>query len=168
MKELRRRVLRKLGGRKGETLAEVLIALLIAALALTMLASTIASSSKIILRSKDKMESYYDKNNEMAEMAESGTLTATIKISGSEVSLKGDDLLIDRLRRVCLLGQGLLRRQKIPAQLECGLLRQVGGQLRPVDQKRRVGGSLGGVIHVHGEKPVHTVAEDRQQDEIHT
>lgn len=94
MKELRRRVLRKLGGRKGETLAEVLIALLIAALALTMLASTIASSSKIILRSKDKMESYYDKNNEMAEMAESGTLTATIKISGSEVSLKGDDLLI--------------------------------------------------------------------------
>ena len=30
----------------------------------------------------------------MAEMAESGTLTATIKISGSEVSLKGDDLLI--------------------------------------------------------------------------
>ena len=49
----------KLKNRAGETLSEVLIALLIAALALTILANMISASSKMILDSRRRLENYY-------------------------------------------------------------------------------------------------------------
>lgn len=94
MKKMKKKALRKLKSRTGESLVEVLVSLLIAALALTMLASTIATSSKIITQSKDKMEDYYDQNNAMAGQSQDGALTAALTISGSDVSLTGDDLSI--------------------------------------------------------------------------
>ncbi len=94
MKKLKRKMLRRLKSSAGESLAEVLASLLIAALALTMLASTIATSSKMITQSKNKMEDYYDQNDAMAEQSPSGELTASLSLSGSDVSLRGDDLSI--------------------------------------------------------------------------
>ena len=68
------------------------IALLIAALALTMLASVISSTAKMITQSKRKMSDYYTANSELTtrshdannDLTDSGSLTMT-------VSCKTDD-----------------------------------------------------------------------------
>lgn len=61
----------KLKSLSGESIAEVMITLLIAALALTMLASVIFTSSKVITRSKANLAAYYDANNVLE--SQSGT-----------------------------------------------------------------------------------------------
>ena len=53
----------KLRSKRGETIAETLIAVLIAAVALVLLASLITTSSKLIRESRDKLDAYYTKNN---------------------------------------------------------------------------------------------------------
>ena len=53
---------KKLNSRTGESISETLISLLIAALALVMLAGAVSSSSGMIMKSKDKMNSYYSAN----------------------------------------------------------------------------------------------------------
>ena len=50
---------RKIRSRKGDSIAEVLIALLISSLALVMLASMISSSGRMITTSQSVMEKYY-------------------------------------------------------------------------------------------------------------
>ncbi len=62
MKKLRASLSKKLKGNGGESIAEVLIALLIAALALTMLASVITTAAKTITKSKKQMDAYYTAN----------------------------------------------------------------------------------------------------------
>ena len=68
MKRVRflKRAAAKLKASAGESLAEVLVSMLIAALALTMLASVIASTAKIITQNKAKMSSYYSGNEKIA------------------------------------------------------------------------------------------------------
>ncbi len=90
MKKLRARLLKKLKGKAGESLAEVLIALLIAALALTMLASVISSAARMITQSKKKMSDYYAANGELTTRShavantESGELTASVQLKVGE------------------------------------------------------------------------------------
>lgn len=92
MKKIKASLSKKLKGNAGESLAEVLIALLIAALALTMLASVISSTAKMITQSKRKMSDYYTVNSELTtrshdannDLTDSGSLTMT-------VSCKTDD-----------------------------------------------------------------------------
>ncbi len=67
MKTIKKRIIDKLKAQAGESIAEVLIALLIAALALTMLASVISTSARIINKSKSKMAAYYDANDGLAK-----------------------------------------------------------------------------------------------------
>ena len=55
---MKKKILAKLRGKAGETIAETLIATLIAALALTMLAGAVASAANIVTRSKDAMTTY--------------------------------------------------------------------------------------------------------------
>ena len=62
MDRLRSKLSKKLKGNAGETIAEVLIALLIAALALTMLASVITTTVKMVNENKRKMNDYYMAN----------------------------------------------------------------------------------------------------------
>ncbi len=62
MKKLRASLSKKLKGKAGESIAEVLIALLIAALALTMLASVITTAARTITKSKEQMDAYYTAN----------------------------------------------------------------------------------------------------------
>ena len=73
MKRLKARIAAKLKGNGGESLAEVLISLLIAALAMTMLAYAISSTSRIITKSKEKMEKYYQANDVVTEQTSGGT-----------------------------------------------------------------------------------------------
>ena len=86
-----RKLMSKLKSEAGETLGEVMVALLIAALALTMLASAITSASRMITQSKTKMGSYYAAANGLNSSEEvtlnsvkivtktTGTITISIK-----------------------------------------------------------------------------------------
>lgn len=58
----------KLQSRAGETIAETLVALLIAALALVMLAMALTASSSMITTTRNKLDAYYDKADELAQM----------------------------------------------------------------------------------------------------
>ena len=93
MKRLKARIAAKLKGNRGESLAEVLISLLIAALAMTMLAYAISSTSRIITKSKEKMEKYYQanegvttnnvvKDSNNVELVSSSESTFTLTVAG--------------------------------------------------------------------------------------
>ena len=82
MKKLKSKIAAKLNSHAGESIAEVLIALLIAALAMTMLAATINSTAKIINQSKKMMKAYYDKSDQLASRSgtiKTGEVNVTIK-----------------------------------------------------------------------------------------
>ncbi|MBR6219536.1 MAG: hypothetical protein IKQ80_03100 [Clostridia bacterium] len=55
---MKKRILKKLRAKAGETLAETLIALLISALALMMLAGAITAASNVLSKSKNSMNTY--------------------------------------------------------------------------------------------------------------
>ena len=69
---------KKLRSRAGETLAETLAALLIASIGLTMLASMITSSARLITKSRSVLRDYYAENNKLEER--SGNVTDTFEI----------------------------------------------------------------------------------------
>jgi len=78
MKKLKS-ILRKVRSRSGESIAEVLVSLLIAALAMLLLAGMINASSNLITKSRAKMQEYYDANNAIVQQSSSGTNgTATL------------------------------------------------------------------------------------------
>lgn len=72
--------LRKLKNRRGETITETLVALLIASIALVMLASMISSTSSIVTTSTKAMQEYYNANNRMLSH---GTAATTGEGTGS-------------------------------------------------------------------------------------
>ena len=64
----------KLKSKKGETITETLISVLIAAAAMILFASMITSSQRILQKSESIMNAYYDGEEKMeAKMASSGT-----------------------------------------------------------------------------------------------
>ena len=65
----------KLKSRAGETLAEVLIALLVSTVAVVMLASMITSSVKIILKSSETMKAYYEDTSLISPAGDTGSVT---------------------------------------------------------------------------------------------
>lgn len=75
--------IRKIRNRAGETIAETLIALLIAALALVMLAAAISTVSGIITRSSDKIDKYYDENENLVKGSGDSGGSMTLETSGS-------------------------------------------------------------------------------------
>ena len=86
---MRKLLKEKLNSRKGESIGEVLVALLISALALVMLASMITASTRMIQSSRDKLNEYYLANNTLTDRPEtgSGSGTVTIKEGGAVVKL---------------------------------------------------------------------------------
>lgn len=92
-----KKIVKKLKSRRGETITETLVALLIASIALVMLASMISSTSSIVTTSTKAMQEYYNANNrivshETATSAEGGTGTSsspavTFSITGTESTL---------------------------------------------------------------------------------
>ena len=62
---------RKLRSRRGESIAEVLIALLITAMGMAVLAGMISSASKIVQNSEDAVKTFIQAENSLA--AQSGT-----------------------------------------------------------------------------------------------
>ena len=66
MKRLILKIRTKLRSPRGETLGEVLVALLVAALAITMLAGAIGVSTRLVQKSKVVMNDYYLSNNDLS------------------------------------------------------------------------------------------------------
>ena len=74
-------------GEKGDSIAEVLIALLISSLALVLLASMISSSANMITNSKTKMNDYYTETNVLNTF--SGSVSSTTITAGITVNSGG-------------------------------------------------------------------------------
>ena len=88
MQDVKKSVLRKLKSRKGETISETLVALLISSLALTMLAGAITASANLVEKSRTKMDSYYaasEQENGVIKMSGAGT-EGTVTITESDAS----------------------------------------------------------------------------------
>ena len=64
---MKKRLGKKLRSRAGETISETLVSLLVASLALVMLAGAIAAATRVIVKSKNKLDSYYGESNTVAE-----------------------------------------------------------------------------------------------------
>ena len=76
---------------RGETITEVLVAMVIAGLALLMLATAIAAATNIISNSRQSMETYYKASNGLAEYSEQASAGGVTKMSGSvTVKVSGD------------------------------------------------------------------------------
>ncbi len=78
---MKKHMLQKLHSVVGETITEVLVALLISALALAMLASMIQAASNMITTSKTKMDEYYKQNNVLGNQTGTGTDPKTFTFS---------------------------------------------------------------------------------------
>ena len=63
MKKLKSR----LRSQKGESISEVLVAVLVSMVALTMLAMMITATTKMVIRSRTKMDEYVKSNNVLVE-----------------------------------------------------------------------------------------------------
>ena len=77
----------KLKSKKGETITETLVSVLIAAAAMILFASMITSSQRILQKSESIMNAYYDGEEKMeAKMASSGTAgeSTTGAVAGTE------------------------------------------------------------------------------------
>ena len=74
-----KKIRNKLKSTAGETIAEVLIALLISSLALVMLAAMINASSNMILKTQKTMNSYYEGFETLAKQSDTGN-SGTIKL----------------------------------------------------------------------------------------
>lgn len=78
------RIRAKLGSKSGESISETMVSVLISALALVMLAGAVSTASHVITESKDKLNSYYEKNEEIITMQTGG-------IPGYEIEIKPED-----------------------------------------------------------------------------
>ena len=83
LRRVKKKAGKKIHSNKGDSIAEVLIALLISALALVMLASMITTSSKLIISSKSKLEDYYNWKDPVSGDA---TVTFTFRFGDNSIS----------------------------------------------------------------------------------
>ena len=86
MNKLLERIGAKLRKRGGESITEVLVAVLISAVALTMLASMIAASTTMIQRSRSQMEKYYEGNRAL-DLRQDSSGTPGYSVAIGDVSI---------------------------------------------------------------------------------
>lgn len=93
------KIINKLHGNSGETISETLISLLIASLALLMLAGAISAGESLIIRSKNKLDTYYTANEKLANYQnQNGTIS--ISITDNSQSSKLDKLKASTIENV--------------------------------------------------------------------
>lgn len=85
----KRRFVEKLKSQVGESIAEVLIALLISSLALVMLASMISSTTSMVSRGKSAMKEYYACNEDLEKLTK--TKEKTTETEGVSITIKPAD-----------------------------------------------------------------------------
>ena len=82
--KLRNKMKKKLHNNRGDSIAEVLVALLISSLALVMLASMITSSARMITTSKAKLNDYYRETEALCTYAQTSGASSHITIKSSD------------------------------------------------------------------------------------
>ncbi len=86
-----KKLLHKLRGQVGESLAETLVAVLVIALAMTILAGMIGAAGNMVKTSETKMNEYYESNVKLENFSEAGgTATVNITASGEAASITGN------------------------------------------------------------------------------
>lgn len=89
---MKKRWIRKLRGKTGETIAETLIATLIAALALTMLAGAIGASARMVTGTRTTMQKYRSQELDLVKSGwEDEMVTALGTLTTSGTALTVDD-----------------------------------------------------------------------------
>lgn len=89
---IKKRIAARLKDKKGETLMELLFAMLISSLGMIILAGMIVASTNIIKRGNEVLKSYVtEENNIVAQDTVSETGSATFNISGTERKLTDYD-----------------------------------------------------------------------------
>ena len=73
MKRLYSSVIGKIKSQVGESIGEVLVALLISSIGLTLLAMMVSSSSRMVERSKSTLHEYVLQSNALEDQSETGT-----------------------------------------------------------------------------------------------
>ena len=86
-----KKMMQKLRSRAGESISEVLIAMLVSALGLAMLAGVISTSVRIINNSKTTMKTFIQNENalEQRESSEYDGLL-TVSVDGAPIKLTGE------------------------------------------------------------------------------
>ncbi len=86
-----KKMMQKLRSRAGESISEVLIAMLVSALGLAMLAGVISTSVRIINNSKTTMKTFIQNENalEQRESSEDDGLL-TVSVDGAQIKLTED------------------------------------------------------------------------------
>lgn len=85
MDKLLERIRAKLRTRGGESITEVLVAVLISAVALTMLASMIAASTRLIQTSRSQMEKYYEGNRALDLQQDSSGTSGCVVVGDTSI-----------------------------------------------------------------------------------
>lgn len=80
----------RLRSKKGESIAEVLVAVLLSAIGLTMLATMISATSKMVIRSRNLTKEYVEQNNQLVEKKD-GTPTRTGSVQVRRVDSTSPD-----------------------------------------------------------------------------
>lgn len=85
-------MVKKLKSKKGESISEVLIALLVSALAVVLLAGMINASTEMIQKSKNKMEKYVNAENGIVEQNadDPDTGRVTVQVNNQAAKLTDD------------------------------------------------------------------------------
>lgn len=78
------RLAARLRSRAGESLGEVLISVLISAVALVMLISMLTSSTSLISKSKNRLETYYNGQSVLAAADAEGGISGTATFVNSD------------------------------------------------------------------------------------
>ena len=84
---MKRRIMGRLGSRRGESITETLVALLISSLALVMLAGAIGKAATIVKNSETQMTRYYEGLNQLGSPGDSGMSFSIKDRTGKEIYL---------------------------------------------------------------------------------
>lgn len=88
---MKQAILSRLKSRRGDSLSEVLVAMLIAAMGLVILASMITSSVSIIRKSKATSEAYVKQENALVSHTESEAMSGTVTFSVDGSAFRTND-----------------------------------------------------------------------------
>ena len=80
------KTMQRIKSQAGESIAEVLIALLISSLALVMLASMISATQSMVSKSEIKLNDYYQEN-EALETYSGTSVSAAVSITGGAANI---------------------------------------------------------------------------------
>ena len=84
---MKKRICRKLRSKAGETIAEVLISLLISSIALIILAEMIGAATNMVTSSENTLKAYYEESNNLAQQTTgSSSASVTLTMDGTEFS----------------------------------------------------------------------------------